>query len=448
MTFIAETRQGGEASRMHSPLKKDGYLLALMLITVPLAGELKFYPVNETFRISFGAPTFFFFLLLFQRLPAVLPGFLTGLCVVGFRLLLDFYTHSAFDWMASMREHYSSFFFYFSYSLLFYVIRMERFREQTLLIAGIGMVIEVVADLIELLSQYVLFHIVITWGALQEMFVIALSHSFVVLSFLNMIRLYETQAREKQTRAQHEHMLLLISNLYEESIHLKKTLQNAENITVKSFELYQGLQALKSEVGQAAVESFAKKALIIAGEVHEIKKDNQRIFAGLQKLISHENKTDFMDIHQLVDIIMRSNQKYASLLGKQIAFSSTISGEHPHYHAFTLLSLINNIVANAVEAIQQTGRIVIHVDRNGDFVELKIVDDGPGVPPRRKKLMFKPGFTTKYDQQGTPSTGIGLSYVKEMVDELEGELAAHDGATGRGTEFFIRLPINHVREKE
>ncbi|MGN7470643.1 ATP-binding protein [Brevibacillus sp. SAFN-007a] len=436
---------------MHSPLKKDGYILALMLITVPLAGELKFYPVNETFRISFGAPTFFFFLLLFQRLPAVLPGFLTGIFVVGFRLLLDFYTHSSFDWAASMREHYSSFFYYFSYALLFYVIRMERFREQTLLIAFIGMVIEIVADLIELLSQYVLFHIVVTWDALLEMVVIALSHSFVVLSFLNMIRLYETQAREKQTRAQHEHMLLLISNLYEESIHLKKTLQNAENITVKSFELYQGLQQLKSESdhpAQATVESFAKKALIIAGEVHEIKKDNQRIFAGLQKLISHENKADFMDVRQLVDIIMRSNQKYASLLGKQIAFSCAISGQHPHYHAFTLLSLLNNIVANAVEAIQETGRIVIRVERNGEFVELLVADDGPGVPPRRKKLMFKPGFTTKYDQQGTPSTGIGLSYVKEIVDELEGELAARDGANGRGTEFFIRLPINHVREKE
>ncbi|TGU49093.1 ATP-binding protein, partial [Mesorhizobium sp. M00.F.Ca.ET.186.01.1.1] len=101
---------------------------------------------------------------------------------------------------ASMQEHYSSFFFYFSYSLLFYVIRMERFRERTLIIGGIGMVIEVVADLVELLSQYVLFHIVVTWSSLQEMFVIALSHSFVVLSFLNMIRLYETQAREKQTR--------------------------------------------------------------------------------------------------------------------------------------------------------------------------------------------------------------------------------------------------------
>ncbi|WP_281868091.1 MULTISPECIES: sensor histidine kinase [Brevibacillus] len=433
---------------MHSPLKKDGYILALMLITVPLAGELKFYPVNETFRISFGAPTFFFFLLLFQRLPAVLPGFLTGLSVVGFRLLLDSYTHSPFHLATSMQEHYSSFFFYFSYSLLFYVIRMERFRERTLIIGGIGMVIEVVADLVELLSQYVLFHIVVTWSSLQEMFVIALSHSFVVLSFLNMIRLYETQAREKQTRAQHEHMLMLISNLYEESIHLKKTLQNAENITVKSFELYQRLQAQKDGLEQASVDSFARQALIIAGEVHEIKKDNQRIFAGLQKLITHENRTDFMDIHQLADIIVRSQRKYASLLGKNIEFTCLISGEHPPYHVFTLMSLINNIVANAVEAIQKTGSILIQVNRDKEFVEIKIADDGPGVPPRRKKLLFKPGFTTKYDDKGAPSTGIGLSYVKEMVDELQGELVVGDGAAGKGTEFVIRLPINLVREKE
>ncbi len=48
--------------RLDYLLKKDGYLFALMLITVPLAGELKFYPLNEVYRISFGAPAFFFFL--------------------------------------------------------------------------------------------------------------------------------------------------------------------------------------------------------------------------------------------------------------------------------------------------------------------------------------------------------------------------------------------------
>ena len=45
-----------------------------MILTVPLVGEIKSFPLNETFRMSFGAPTFFF-LLLFRRIPAFLPGF-------------------------------------------------------------------------------------------------------------------------------------------------------------------------------------------------------------------------------------------------------------------------------------------------------------------------------------------------------------------------------------
>ena len=45
-----------------------------MILTVPLVGEIKSFPLNETFRMSFGAPTFSF-LLLFRRIPAFLPGF-------------------------------------------------------------------------------------------------------------------------------------------------------------------------------------------------------------------------------------------------------------------------------------------------------------------------------------------------------------------------------------
>jgi len=429
-------------------LKRDIYILVLMLFTVPLAGELNFYPINETFRISFGAPTFFFFLLLFQRIPPVIPGFLTGTLVVGFRILLDMVTLDIFDWTSSFQAHYSSFFFYYSYSLLFYLFKMDRFSNRTLIIGCIGMVIEVLADLVELMALRLAFHTIITWGTLKEIIIIAISHSFIVLSFLNMIKLYEAQSREKQTRKQNEHMLMLISNLYEESIHLKKTLQNAENITMKSYQLYQGLDDLKNAQISAPLHDFVKQALIIAGEVHEIKKDNQRIFAGLVKLISDESFTDYMDIHQLVDIIVQSNKKYADLIGKNIQFDHTITGVHPHYHIFTILSLINNVVQNAVEAIHAEGTISIYIERKHDFVNIRISDNGPGVPPRRKKLIFKPGFTTKYDHSGNPSTGIGLPYVKEIVEQLQGEITVQDGPTGTGTTFIIRLQIDKLTEKE
>ena len=103
--------------RVQTQVKRDWYILALMLITVPLAGELKFYPVNETFRISFGAPTFFFFLLLFQRIPSVLAGFLTGMTVVCFRIVIDLIAGNHPAWEASLQAHYSSFFFYFFHVL-------------------------------------------------------------------------------------------------------------------------------------------------------------------------------------------------------------------------------------------------------------------------------------------------------------------------------------------
>ncbi|UIO45362.1 sensor histidine kinase [Brevibacillus brevis] len=419
-----------------------------MLITVPLAGELKFYPVNETFRISFGAPTFFFFLLLFQRIPSVFAGFLTGITVVCFRIVIDLIAGNHTAWEYSLQAHYSSFFFYFAYCVLFYVTGVRHIHNRTILVGLMGMVIEVLADLIEFLSQHVLLKNVLTWGAVQEMLVIALSHSFIVISFLNMMKLYEAQSREQQTRKQNEHILMLISTLYEESIHLKKTLQNAESISMKSFELYQGLQQLHKEQVATNVEGFAKKALVVAGEVHEIKKDNQRIFAGLHKLISDESITDYMDIHQLVDIIRRSNMKYATLLEKDIQITASITGTHPLYHVFMMLSLINNLVANAVEAIQQTGAISIEIDRIGDLVEIKINDDGPGVPPRRKGLLFKPGFTTKYDRTGNPSTGIGLSYVQQLVEQWQGEISLQDGVNGKGTTFLMRLPIDPITKKE
>ncbi|HDR5211228.1 TPA: ATP-binding protein, partial [Bacillus anthracis] len=70
-------------------VKKHIYILVLMILTVPLVGEIKSFPLNETFRMSFGAPTFFFFLLLFRRIPAFLPVFLTAIVVVVFRISMD-----------------------------------------------------------------------------------------------------------------------------------------------------------------------------------------------------------------------------------------------------------------------------------------------------------------------------------------------------------------------
>ncbi|MFP7490946.1 ATP-binding protein [Bacillus paralicheniformis] len=425
-------------------VKKDGYILTVMMLTVPLAGELKFYPLNETFRVSFGVPTFFFLLLLLRNVPAVLSGFLTGAAVVGFRVLLDAFGPGQIDWLSSFYHHYPTFFFYFTYAFLFYLAKVKRFQFRPLYIGFLGFGIELIADGAELLVQYMMFESTVTPGKIRDMMAIAFSHSFIVLSFFNVMKLYETQSREKQIREQNEHMLMIVSNLYEETVHLKKTLKNTEEITNESYQLYRLLN--RQSDNNSSVRQISQKVLRLAGEIHEVKKDNQRIFAGLSKLISKESFRDYMAAEDLVRLVTGINRKYAESLEKDIDFHYSIGGEHPKYHVYTVLSVINNIMANAVEAIQRQGSIRLSLYRRADdMLECRVEDDGPGIPEKVGDVVFEPGYTSKYDEFGTPSTGIGLSYVKETVEELGGSIRFQSDASG--VVFTIRLPVQQLIQK-
>ena len=93
------------------------------------------------------------------------------------------------------------------------------------------------------------------------------------------------------------------------------------------------------------------------------------------------------------------------------------------------------------------GTITIDINKDHHFVEFQIGDNGPGISSKYKDSIFEPGFTSKYDDLGNPSTGIGLSYVKEMVEQLEGDVTIEDRTEGKGSIFIIRLGIDHIISK-
>ncbi|ACM12242.1 sensor histidine kinase [Bacillus paranthracis] len=413
--------------------KKDISLLIILMVVVPIAGELNFHPFNDTFRVSFGTPLFFFLLLFLRRIPAAAAGILVGICVVLFRVCLDWVMQGSFHMTESFYLRYPVFFYYFIYGSLFSLCRVNKFHQKPIVIGCLGISIEIVASMSELAFYHMLvLGTTITISEVNKLIIIAIFRSFFALGFLNMMNLYETKLKESQVRKENEKMFMHLSNLYVESVHLKKTLQNAELITQEAYQLYRNLQAND--------DSSSKTALKIAGEVHEIKKDNQRIFAGLSKLLLDKNVAEYVEGHELTEMIVRINEKYAEMLEKDIRFSKHIEGEHAAYHVYTVLSIFNNLVANAVEAIEDRGLIRIKLYKREKNVIFEVIDDGPGITQKYKKLVFKPGFTSKYDQTGTPSTGIGLSYIDEMVTELGGEVRLEDNENGNGCKFIVCLP--------
>ncbi|MBO1578582.1 ATP-binding protein [Bacillus sp. XF8] len=426
--------------------KKDMSLLIILVLIVPIAGELNFHPFNDTFRVSFGTPIFFFLLLFLRRIPAIVAGLLVGLSVAIFRISLDWMLQGTFDLAESFYLRYPVFFYYFIYGSLFSLCRVNRFHQKPFIIGCFGISIEIISSMSELaFNHFLVLGTTITVSEVNKLIIIAVFRSFFALGFLNMMSLYETRLKEAQVRKENEKMLMHLSNLYVESVHLKKTLQNAELITQEAYQLYRNLQASNDA---SSIEMHSKKVLKIAGEVHEIKKDNQRIFAGLSKLLLDKNLSEYIEGHELTEMIVRINEKYAQLLGKGITFSKKIEGEHGQYHVYTVLSILNNLVANAVEAIENVGTITITANQRDETVIFEVIDNGPGITPKYKELVFKPGFTSKYDQTGTPSTGIGLSYIKEMVTELGGEVTLQSGDYERGCKFIVRLPKCSLMREE
>lgn len=427
-------------------MKKNILIILLMMAVVSIAGELKVYPFGSTFRISFGTPIFLLFLLLGRNLPMVSSGAAVGAAVVFFRIMLAWRTQSGFDMQSTLLVDIPAFFYYVTYSSLFRMLNMNRLYRRTLLLGGLCILIETASSFVELLYRYITLGDTVTLHILGTILIIAVIRSFFALSFFYIIKLREADLRSEQQQTQNRHMLLLISNLYEESIHLKKTLLHAENITRDCYAIYRNLKNPKEDEPVLSQQELAQRILGLAGQIHEIKKDNQKIYAGLSKMISDENPTDYMTVPEIGQIIVQTNRNYAALLKKQIKFELDIVGDMPPVHVFTMLSLINNLVSNAVEAIPDDGIIRIAVRVVNDQAELTVSDTGTGVITRNKELIFQPGYTSKYDSYGNPSTGIGLSYVREMVMNLDGTIELLDESVTEETVFVIKLPLAKLVE--
>jgi signal transduction histidine kinase len=73
----------------------------------------------------------------------------------------------------------------------------------------------------------------------------------------------------------------------------------------------------------------------------------------------------------------------------------------------------------------------------GEAVEIRIRDNGIGIPPEIKDKLFQPFFTTKPTGEGT---GLGLSISYDIVTQQHSGTIAVDSRVGEFTEFTVRLP--------
>ncbi len=226
-----------------------------------------------------------------------------------------------------------------------------------------------------------------------------------------------------------------------------------------------------SEVSTELLEEMREE--IENGNFEEVKVISADLNQNLEKILTHGKRADGIvkgmlqhsrgssgekeptDINALADEYLRLS--YHGLRARDKSFTADFKLEAdtnlpkvnvvPQDMGRVLLNLINNAFYAVSEKAKQnldgykpyvmvsTRQITPH--SGGQGVEIRVKDNGPGIPEEVKKKIFQPFFTTKPTGQGT---GLGLSMSYDIVKVHGGKLTV-ESKDGEGTEFMIQLPV-------
>ncbi|MFY4776809.1 PAS domain S-box protein [Metabacillus sp. RGM 3146] len=199
---------------------------------------------------------------------------------------------------------------------------------------------------------------------------------------------------------------------------LKGFIQLLEASVKEDFSMY--FNVITSELSR--IESIITEFLVLAKPqaVHYEQKSVLKIMKDTMELLGAQSILSNVQMHlktdpELPSIYCESNQ---------------------------LKQVFINIVKNAIEIMPGGGNVYIEIARKGkERLLISITDEGSGIPEDKIKRLGEPFYTTK--ERGT---GLGLMVSFKIIEEHMGEVEVKSEA-GKGTTFYITLPINKCTSK-
>ena len=174
--------------------------------------------------------------------------------------------------------------------------------------------------------------------------------------------------------------------------------------------------------------------------VKEIEKDVDR----LNTIADRFSKIGSIPKLSQHDIVAETRTAYDYIRSrsfKQIEFHYHTENDKPIYVDLNLQLyswVIENLVKNAIDAMQGKGVIEINVVQENSNAIITISDTGKGIPKRLHKKIFEPGYTTK--KRGW---GLGLSLTKRIISDYHrGRIYVKKSEIGVGTTFLIQLKVS------
>jgi two-component system phosphate regulon sensor histidine kinase PhoR len=106
--------------------------------------------------------------------------------------------------------------------------------------------------------------------------------------------------------------------------------------------------------------------------------------------------------------------------------------------------VIMNLISNAIKYTDRGGEIVLRSQMLQEQALLEVEDNGRGIPAEAMSKLFSKFYRVKENSSAAPGTGLGLSLVKYIVEEVHGGKVEVESEVGKGSIFRVRLKIHGV----
>jgi two-component system, OmpR family, sensor histidine kinase VicK len=144
-------------------------------------------------------------------------------------------------------------------------------------------------------------------------------------------------------------------------------------------------------------------------------------------------------IQRITEVIEQYKRSYHTIK-QQIELVSNVNNLYINVDETKFMQVINNLLSNALKFTRDTDEIKVIVEDRETTILMKVVDTGVGIPADMQPFIFdkftkarRPGI------HGEPTTGLGLSIIKTIVEWHNGRIW-FESAEGKGTTFFVQIP--------
>lgn len=416
--------------------------ILLVGLFTALMGQVNFYPFGTDFRITVGVIVFTFLLLYFFSLPIIATAVVTGISVLLVRVGIDIFAYAA-NVDATFSRHLPGMMYYISYGIILEGANFRRLFEKPIYFIAALTTADIASNFFELIIRNQ-----ISSSLFNEIFsmimLAAVIRSCIVLALFWIIKYYSLFITKEEHQKRYKELLLLTARLKSEVFFLKKSMQDIERAMAKSYSIYNLINENGSMEAKER-ENITEDCLNLSIEIHEIKKDYNRIVLSMERLMPTSDIHKTMKLSEIFETIGDIFTGYLEVINKDIRIIFQIERDFKTSEYFIIMSILNNMIQNSVEACYRTDSYVkTRCYFSGETVVFSVEDNGKGINPEDKDMIFEPGFTTKFNPEtGQVSTGLGLTHIKMLAEHLGGKVMLNTD-NPHITEFMLKLPADII----